>query len=285
MSTNNGNHWNLKDLLSDLMASSAETVPAPRAEIWASDLGKPYVDRWLQMRGTPYSNPPNGKDLVAFFLGKQIELGIAQMLTRCGVAYHCQEKVTVAEKECLPVVGKPDLVAAVPDWEQVIATLNESAEDTPDHPVPPAQRQALVGLLELWRQRAPEGLASTVFEVKSLNSMAFKVHRSAGDLSVAYPHHRLQLYTYMIGLGIAEGHLLYVARDTGWIEEVVVKPTDELDRLWHEDVQTMSRYYADNRRPPLEPTKVEGRDNWRVSYSRYKDYLYRKEGDHGAFSF
>jgi len=139
-------------------------------------------------------------------------------------------------------------------------------------------------MLERWRQRCPEGLLPTVFEVKSLNSMAFKYHRSAEGLSNAYPHHRLQLYTYMYGLGLPEGHLVYVARDTGWIEEVIVLPTDELDQLWREDIATMTRYYRSERRPPLEPLKVEGKDNWRVRYSRYKDYLYQ-EGDDGTFNF
>ena len=41
-------NWNLKDLLSDLIGATAELAPEPQAEIWASDLGKPYVDRWLQ---------------------------------------------------------------------------------------------------------------------------------------------------------------------------------------------------------------------------------------------
>jgi hypothetical protein len=49
-------------------------------------------------------------------------------------------------------------------------------------------------------------------------------------LSNAYPHHKLQLYTYLRGLGLDEGHLLYVARDTGWIEELVIRPTRELEQ-------------------------------------------------------
>ena len=87
-------------------------------------------------------------------------------------------------------------------------------------------------LLAIWQQRYPEGLPLTVFEVKSLNSYAFKYHRGQEGLSNAYPHHKLQLYTYLRGLGLTEGHLLYVARDTGWMEEVVVRVTDELEQAW-----------------------------------------------------
>jgi hypothetical protein len=285
MESDYGSNWNIRDLLADLMEARAELKPAPRAEIWASDLGKPYIDRWLQMKGVPYSNPPTGKGLVTFFLGKQIELGFERMLTECGVAFRCQEKVAIQEEGWLPVVGKPDLIVEVGDWQNVVAAMDERLADYPaDQPGTEAQVQALKGLLVLWRKRCPEGLLPTVFEVKSLNSMAFKYHRSAEGLSNAYPHHRLQLYTYMVGLGIAEGHLVYVARDTGWIEEVIVRASDELEQLWRGDIETMTHYYQSDRRPPLEPLKLDGKDNWRVSYSRYKDYLY-KEGDDGAFSF
>ncbi len=124
-----GGNWNLKDLLGDLMGATAELAPEPRAEIWASDLGKPYVDRWLQMKGVPYSNPADGRDLMTYFLGKQIELGFVQMLTRCGVAYRAQERLRVLEPDCLPVVGKPDLVAEIRDWKTVLDRLEEADRD------------------------------------------------------------------------------------------------------------------------------------------------------------
>jgi hypothetical protein len=279
-----GSYWNLKDLVRDLMGATADTEPEPRAEIWASDLGKPYIDRWLQMRGVPYSNPPTGKSLMTFFLGKQIELGIGQMLTRCGVAYRSQERLTVQVDGCLPVVGRPDMIVAVQDWQALIAALGQATEDDPTNGHAMAERQALARLLSIWQEQRPEGLSPTVFEVKSLNSYAFKYHRGQEGLSNAYPHHRLQLYTYLRALGLPEGHLIYVARDTGWIEEVVVRPTEELEQTWHEDVARMSTYYVEERRPPLEPLKVDGKENWRVSYSRYRDYLYR-EVTHGAFDF
>ena len=188
-------------------------------------------------------------------------------------------------KDCLPVVGKPDLVIAVGNWQEVVAAVDEQVSAPGTRP-PEVQRQALKGLLALWQKRCPEGLLPTVFEVKSLNSAAFKYHRGQEGLSNAYPHHKLQLYTYMRSLELAEGHLVYVARDTGWIEEVVVRPTEELEGAWLQDVATMSRYYRSEERPPLEPRQVDGKDNWRVSYSRYKDYLLNpQEVPSGAFTF
>jgi hypothetical protein len=276
----NGN-WNLKDLVCDLLGATAQSQPQPRAEIWASDLGKPYIDRWLQMKGVAYSNPPTGEALRTFFLGKQIELGIGQMLTRCGIASRSQERLTLEVQGCLPVVGRPDLIAEVQDWEALRAALSRGNGHDPEEG---HERLALSQLLDTWQARAPQGLPLTAFEVKSLNSYAFKHHRSAEGLSNAYPHHKLQLYTYLRALALDEGHLIYVARDTGWIEELVVRPTQELEQAWLEDVAQMTEYFIKDRRPPLEPLQVDGRDNWRVSYSRYRDYLYQ-EVPHGAFSF
>jgi len=273
-------NWNLKDLLGELMGASAEREPAPRAEIWASDLGKPYVDRWLQMKGVPYSNPPSGQELVTFFLGKQIESGIGEMLTRCGLAFHSQERVAQQPEGCLPVVGRPDLVVPVGAWDQMLAAVEQELPQS----ARPATRQTLLALLRRWQARCPEGMTPLIFEVKSLNSLAFKYHRGNGGLSNAYPHHRLQLYTYLRGLKLAEGHLLYIARDTGWIEEVVIRPNEELEAEWLRDIETISRYYREDERPPLEPREVDGKANWRVTYSRYKDYLYQ-EVQNGAFSF
>jgi len=285
--TEHGNGWNIKDLVADLMGATAELEPEPRADIWGSDMGKPYVDRWLQMKGVPYSNPPTGKSLMAFFLGKQIEMGVEQMLMRCGVGYRSQERLTVQYPDCLPVVGRPDLVVQVTNWQDIIAAADGNREDSPgDHPRTEAQQQALKAMLAEWQERYPEGLPTTVFEVKSLNSFAFKYHRGEEGLSNAYPHHKLQLYTYMRGLGLREGHLIYVARDTGWMEEVVVRETEELETAWSRDVEIMSYYFLSDERPPLEPAQVDGTDNWRVKYSRYRDYLYQaQEVPHGAFAF
>ena len=284
METEYGDHWNIRDLLGDLMGASAKTQPQPRAEVWASDLGKPYVDRWLEMKGVPYSNPATGKDLMRFFLGKQIEIGIEGMLTRCGLPFRSQEKLRVEQEHCLPVVGRADLILEIADWRDLFKAVDERLSQCRERPGECDRWQALQGLLELWNQRSPQGLLPTVFEIKSLNSAAFRYHRGSDGLSHAYPHHRLQLYTYMHGLGLQEGHLVYVARDTGWMEEVVVRPSEELQAAWQQDVETMTHYYESDQRPPLEPLVVNGKDNWRVSYSRYKDHLY-KEGTNGSFSF
>jgi hypothetical protein len=279
-------YWNVKDLLGDLLGGTVETEPTPRADIWASDLGKPLIDRWLRMKGVPYSNPSTGKDLIRFFLGKQIEEGLAKMLTRSGVTLRSKEKVTVNEPGCLPVVGWPDLVVAVPDWDETLSAAGDHLSGGRFDRSDQSKVQETSEALSRWQARAPEGLPTMVCEIKSLNSAAFKYHRGQDGLSNAYPHHRLQLYTYMRGLGLSEGHLLYVARDTGWIEEVIVREQDALVEAWLQDVEAMSHYFLADERPPLEPMEIDGKENWRIKYSRYKDYLVQtEEVSSGAFAF
>ena len=178
-------NWNLKDLLSDLIGATAPAAPTPRAEVWASDIGKPYVDRWLQMKGTPYSNPPNGADLLTFMLGKQIETGLAQMLTRCGIAFRSQEKLRIQPEGCLPVVGRPDLVAEVTDWQKVKDAASNRLPD--EGYVSAAQRQALQRLLADWQERCPDGLPMMVLRSRASTRRLLGITRATAVLATPIP--------------------------------------------------------------------------------------------------
>ena len=272
--------WAIKYFLTDLISYTAEQTPKPRNEIWASDLGKPFIDRYLQMKGEPYSNPSDGQGLFNFFLGKQLEKGVADMLKSCHIAHSAQEKITIQampEKDYLPVVGKPDLILEVKNWKDVLNNIDEAIEKLTDEDSRLKDKKTfLKGLVGNWQEKYPEGLRKTVFEIKSINSMAFRYHKNTGGLSNAYPHHKLQLYTYMNGLHLDEGHILYVAKDTGFIEEIVIQTSNQLDKEWRDDIKTITKYFKANQMPPLEPLEIGGKGNWRAKYSRYYDLLYKK---------
>jgi hypothetical protein len=274
------NGWTIKNLAEELIGHTAVTKPEAREVIWASELSMPFIDRFLKMKGIPYTNPVDGKGLAKFFLGKQIEEGLVGMLTTCGIAYEGQDKLTVKTPGCLDVEGKPDIILEVTDWNKVVAKIDDQIktlekENTPDNKRPIRKKKSLRELVLNWQERYPDGLYKTVFEVKSLNSWAFKYNKEHGGLSNAYPHHKLQLYTYMKGLKLDEGHIIYIARDTGFMEEIVIKTNKRLKKMWLDDVQTMSKYFTEDKRPPREPIRDEkGKVNWKVNYSRYKDMIY-----------
>ncbi len=121
-------NWNLSYLLTDLIGTRANSVGEVRNEIWASDLGGIMLDRYLDMKGTPYSDLPDGRGLANFFLGEQIESGLKTMLENLGIAYTDNERKLYQEKDYLPVVAKPDLIVEITDWEQVRQNLLKEKE-------------------------------------------------------------------------------------------------------------------------------------------------------------
>jgi len=260
-------NWSIKYLISDLLAGGATTKPDPREEIWASDLGKPLYDTICKLNGVPYTNPTDGGGMVTFLLGKAIEKGIYEMLTQCGIAYEGQDKINVQLSNCLPVVGRPDLVIEVKDWADVennIQLLSRRDYRT----------EGMLAVVAQLKSKYPNGLKKTPFEIKSINSMALRYNKTKG-MANAYPYHHLQLYTYMKAMGIDEGHLLYLAKDTGYMEEVIVKKTKELDKKWCDEVSKISQWYKSKQIPPMEPLMVNGKKNWLVEYSPYKDFIYQ----------
>lgn len=262
------NNWNIKFLISDFLGGGSTLKPDPRKEIWASDLGKPLFDTINKMNGVKYTNPADGMGMMTFLLGKAIEQGVYNLLKDCGIAYESQERVTIETEGNLPVVGRPDLIVQVTDWFQVSRELDRLNK----------RDYRIAGMKEIVRRyqdQYPNGLSKTPFEIKSINSMALRYNKAKGMAS-AYPYHQLQLYTYMRYGGFNTGHLLYIAKDTGYIEEVVVTATPELEERWLTAVTEISQAYNTNTYPVPSAKITENgktKSNWQVDYSPYKDLI------------
>lgn len=273
--------WSIDELLSSLIGFAAETKPCERKEIWASDIGKPFLDRYLAMKGQVYSNPIDGKTLTAFFLGRQIETGMIEMLKSCNLTYEAQDRCTIQIPGCLPVVGRPDLILEVANWKDVIKNIDENiqklmADNLEDAEVQVGKKNVLKQIVAEWEKKYPNGLEKTPFEIKSINTNAFNYFMKSKDgFRFAHPHYQLQLYTYMIFYKLDKGRLVYVSKNDGRMAEVVVRRSAEMDKMWYEDVKTMSDYFNSNTLPPAEPLKIGNKSNWKVDYSRYKDYIHK----------
>lgn len=304
--------YSLNHLIQDLLQSSVTTNPLPRKEIWASDLGKPFVDRYLEMKGYPYTNPSTGSGLHNFVIGKSIEEGYIKTLKMCMLPGESQLKVVTQRKNCLPVSGRPDLVIEIKDWDEIENKVIDSIDQemkkieetktedvmvydfdakivgTQKYPLKSAtnkiieKRQSLLNLLAMWKLKYPGGFPKRTFEIKSIALAAMKFNKTKG-LTNAYPHYVLQLYHYMIGMDLDEGTLIFVVKDmgknAGWCEEVVIKRNQEWEDKYWNDIQGFSKFYLNGTEPPKENIIVDGKKNWRVTYSRYFDRLYKKEVD------
>jgi len=258
-------NWSIKYVISDFLGGGVTLSPTPRKEIWASDLGKPYFDTYNKMIGTPYTNPTDGHGMITFLLGKAMEDGIYKMLTSVGLAFESQERLVIETEGNLNVVGRPDLILCIKDWDEVIKNIEKL--DPKEY-----RLEGLKRIVERYKEQYPEGLKETPFEIKSINSNALRYNKVKG-MANAYPFHHLQLFTYMKAKGYKEGHLLYLAKDTGYMEEVIVKWTPELEAKWLKEVSNISKYYQSNTMPEFEPSTIDGKKNWLVDYSNYKDLI------------
>jgi hypothetical protein len=266
-------NWNLSYLLTDLIGTRANSVGEVRNEIWASDLGGIMLDRYLDMKGTPYSDLPDGRGLANFFLGEQIESGLKTMLENLGIAYTDNERKLYQEKDYLPVVAKPDLIVEITDWEQVRQNLLKEKEkiNELEEKYRARETQKLEKKFEVlnnFRKRFPDGLTKTIFEIKSASTTSFKARKVEG----ASLNHKLQLLTYLKAYNVSEGHIIYIAKEYGNMLEFVVRKDDpELNKIWEEDVSKISYYVKNDIRPPL----VFDKTDWRYKYSKYFTMLYK----------
>lgn len=274
--------FGLQFLIQDLLESATTLTPEPRSEIWASDLGKPYLDRWLSMKGFPYTNPATGESLQNFLIGSAIEQGFVNLLRICMIPTASgnngnENRVKVELPGCLPVVGRPDLIVEVKSWKEVEDRVDEYLKSEK----PERQKQKklrLLKLLDYWKAEYPDGLPKTVFEIKSISSRALAYNKNRGLLE-AYPHYKLQLYTYIKAMELDEGRIIFIAKDYGKnggvIHEYVIKRSEEMDQAFEKDVREFSHYFLNNERPPFEEIVKDGRINWRARFSSYYDLLYK----------
>ena len=266
-------NWNLSYLLTDLIGTRANSKGEVRKEIWASDLGGIMLDRYLDMKGTPYSDLPDGRGLANFFLGEQIETGLKNMLENIGIAYTDNERKLYQEKDYLPVVAKPDLIVEITNWEDIrqklIAEMDKLKEL--EQKYQDREREKLnrkIEVMKRFRDKYPQGLQKTIFEIKSASTMSFKSRKLEG----ASLNHKLQLLTYLKAYNVSEGHIIYIAKEYGNMLEFVVKKDDpELNKIWEEDVSKISRYIKEDIRPPL----LFDPKDWRYKYSKYFTMLYK----------
>lgn len=270
----------LIEILETLLTSQAEIAPRPREEIWASDLGKSYVERYLQMTGVPYTNPIPALALRNFLIGNKIEEGFKDLLTQCRIPQEELPRLEYKLPNCLTVVGRPDLILEVSSWDKVKKEIKKEIKTFKKDEIRLIDKKNRllegIGALE---SIYPKGFERTLFEIKTVAAYAAGFAKKIG-WEKSYPHYVLQLYLYMKALKMKEGRLLFLIKGTNktisWIEQIKIQESKELDEKLHEDIETMTKYYKDKVQPPLEPLFVAGRKNWKTGYSRYYDLLYKK---------
>lgn len=264
--------WSFGQIWNDSLLDRPERELRVRRNIWASEIGGAYIDRYLKMNAVAPSNPPNARSLRKFQAADIWEWVVGFVLKRAGILIDSQEKLHYQYPGLLEVTGKLDhLAGGQPDWGKARSEVSLIG-------FPPIIENASVAIIEQLSERfGGEPLKTIVLEVKSLGSFVFERYEVTQK---ADPRHRGQQFHYLKAKDLPEGHLVYICRDDCRIVEVgIFNPSDAEDD-YRNDIKAMTYFIEQEERPPLQSEILfddltfRFRTNWHVEYSSYLTVLY-----------
>ena len=264
--------WIFSNIWNDSLLTFDNRIIEPRNYIYASEICSPYVDRYLKMKGTKQSNPPNDRSLRKFQSGNIWEWIVGFVLKRAGILQERQAKLRHQLPDMLMVSGKLDYVAGgQPDWDRADYEIKQL--DLPDFLYYASMQ--IIGRLKAKYGNTP--LEECVLEVKSVGSYGYEFIEKSG---VPRPNHYAQNWYYCLTYN-KPGKLVYVCREDCQLLEFRVEreAADAMD-IYRKDVEEMTYYYNKKKQPPLEKELVfeEGifkfNKNWKVEWSPYLTLLY-----------
>lgn len=264
--------WGIAKIWNDTMETREERPAKARSNMWASELGSAYIDRYLKMSGVEASNKPNARSLRKFEAGNFMEWVIGMVLRRAGIMVSAQEWVSFTYPGLLEVTGKIDYIGGgKPEWSA--ATKEIEALELPEFFGKAAQ-----AMVENLAAQHPDGLAEMPIEVKSCSSFMFDLFDTKGKPE---PRHALQLFHYLKAKNYPKGIVLYVCKDDLRLLEFPVLNPGPVEALYRDDIAKMTEYWHSQEQPPLEPLMDlktgKFNRNFNVEYSNYLTMLYGYE--------
>lgn len=246
-----------------------ERPARPRSNIWASEIGGSFIDRYLKMTGVPPSNAPNDRSLRKYMAGDVWEWICALVLKRAGILIEAQKKVAYQYPGLLAVMGKMDFLAGgQPDWERARREVNSLT-------LPEMLNNASLAIIaRLEETYGNDPLKIMVMEIKSCSSFMFERYDRTG----ANPHHEGQVFHYLKAENLDEGHLVYVCKDDCLLLECPVYNPSDTEKYYKADIEQMTGYLETQTVPEIEKeVQFDGlrfSTNWKVEYSNYLTMLY-----------
>jgi hypothetical protein len=261
-----GIQWKLAPIWNQSAMKSNRPLK-PRNYIYASEVGYPFCDRFLKMKGEPYTNPPNARSLRKFFAGNVWEYIVKLVLLKAGI-YH-QDEVTLnltPYKGLLDVHGRCDFIAGgLVDMERCKFILEKELL------MPDFMAESFSNVFSEWDGKM---LEEKIMELKAVSSYAIKIAEVRGYVS---PSHMLQAFHYKKAKKLPASVVNICKDDSTMIESEV---TDDLEKLYKADIKTMTEIYNSGKMPAIEPLIQFDEDlgkfsrNFRVEYSPYLTKLY-----------
>lgn len=282
--------WTLHTVWNKTLDNRPSRPLEKRNYIYASELGKSYIDRYLKMWAIKPTNPPNERSLRKFQAGEIWEWVVGMILISAGMLKKKQIRVEHKYGKYARVSGRLDYVVGPPDdWAQAKASIIKMKEmlDLINLDVPPFFFTAIDNFIDEYRSKQ---LITYIHEIKTVSSFMMDKLKATGK---PMSHHLLQDFHYVYGNedGIGNGKLTYICKDDCIMEEFDVFNDSENLKLYRDDIKKMSAYYAEgvgakdiiSKAPPKEPLVLfedsiwKFNKNWNVEYSDYLMLLYGYE--------
>lgn len=265
------NDWSIENIWNNLV-TEVRTIE-PRNYIRASELGRPFLDRYLAMKGVKPTNKFSPRILRVFDAGNIFETEVMlRMFKLLGIFINTYKEIYIKRGSYLPVIGHHDpKVGGKINRTQALININNDS-------ISPWLKLRATALLEALIKEYPMGMRVLTTEIKTVNSRAFFAPKNADKETgffKGYPWHKLQLWTYL-QTGDNDGRLFYISKDDLTLKETNLRKDDkEVEELWRQDVGKMSRYYLKNIEPPPEKNIIFNEDkreyqlNFKISWSSY----------------
>ncbi len=260
--------WSLSQVWNNSLEKKEDRPLIPRDNIWASELGGSYIDRYYKMKGIAYTNPPNMRSLRKFEAGNVWEWIIQIILKRAGILLDSQEHLEFQYPGLLKVTGRLDhLAGGKPNWEKAKSEMENLG-------LPDIIRRATNDIIEYLSTEYPLGLETLVLEVKSVSSYMFESYLATNTPN---PNHELQLFHYLKSKGLKEGHLIYICKDDCRMLEFGVFNPSRIEELYKNDIEKMTKIIREDIEPEKEQLitfENKFNSNWKVAYSPYLTKIY-----------
>ncbi len=264
--------WKISEIWNELVVK--ESNPKPRNYIRASEIGKPFLDRYLAMKGVQPTNPYPPRVQRVFDTGYVFEVDVVERIFRIlGILQDSQKEVSLMLPGSLTVIGHFDhKIGGKIDIEKAHAEIYDPRTSL-------WMRKRALQLLDVLTEKYPNGLKTFIVDIKTVNSMAFWAHKNMDEKTgffKGYDHHKLQMLTYLIAEKEPEGRLFYISKDDLTLMESPVSANDiTLRTIWQEDIYAMTKYYNNDQEPPKEEDIIYNERknvyeyNWAVMRSPY----------------
>lgn len=267
-----GLSWEFSTVWNQSLLTRPEFEPRCREHIWASEIGNPFIDRYLKMTGVAPSNGPNARSKRKYEAADIFEWLVGFVLKQAGIWIESQEKLEYQYPGLLRVVGKLDhLAGGRPDWTR--ARRQVSAVGLPRV----IERANLAIIDRLSAMYGDDVLRTIVLEVKSLSTFMFDRYEATKR---ADARHEAQAFHYLKSKELPEAHIAYICRDDCRIVELGVFNPSSVEQGYLRDIEQMT-FFIVNREVPdkeeellFDESRFRFSTNWGVEYSSYLTFLY-----------